>query len=445
MAQVIEQLGGISGRIGKGFAKGLSEQLPKEVARSRLSSGIKDLANQDFSKMSPMEQYGTLLNIPGVAENPQIAQQAQQYLQNQNFFGNNEGNQGQPQLQTQPPSENANPPTPQANHGQGNPQAKTDQTTVPSLSEKSSNYAIPLAQSEIENMARQEYSRNPNRFRGYQDYIDYAEKQDAKRVQKEQAFEARQIEADTRFDKGAQEILQKEGKGVWKDLPGDAARIFKNRMKNKIDQGMSAARAADEGLKEVLPLVQARNKIGEVTGFFDRMGRDPTKTRESLENARRVYKNSGNLRLFRDDLISEGMNDAYANYLAYPVREDPAVNNALASSPKMKPRNVIGGTLEKGEPGKSYVTSKEQEKAFDNIATKINDKTSISATALALRGRGYSSEDFMSYIGDLFRDGKMEQLNDRQIDELTGDTRFKPTLMDAYLFAKIGLDPIGVK
>src|SRR5260221_4789961 len=68
MVQIIDDpnAGNIFGRIGKGLAKGLSEQLPKEIERGRLSAGLKNIAgNKDLSEV---ERYAELLKLPGGAE-----------------------------------------------------------------------------------------------------------------------------------------------------------------------------------------------------------------------------------------------------------------------------------------------------------------------------------------------------------------------------------------
>lgn len=86
MVQELSSQGSVAGRIGKGFAQGLSEQVPKEIARSRLSSGLEDLAKKDFSGKDRLQILSEIAKIPGISENPQLMQTALQTIHNKNFI-----------------------------------------------------------------------------------------------------------------------------------------------------------------------------------------------------------------------------------------------------------------------------------------------------------------------------------------------------------------------
>jgi len=60
MVQIIQETGNIAGRIGRGFGKGLSEQIPKEMERYRLSSGLEKL-NKEGANLSPIQQTAGLI------------------------------------------------------------------------------------------------------------------------------------------------------------------------------------------------------------------------------------------------------------------------------------------------------------------------------------------------------------------------------------------------
>ena len=55
MVQVIDTGGSVAGRIGKGFGQGLAEQLPKEIEKYRLSSGLNKLGKQDLSGKNQLQ------------------------------------------------------------------------------------------------------------------------------------------------------------------------------------------------------------------------------------------------------------------------------------------------------------------------------------------------------------------------------------------------------
>ena len=75
----------IFGRIGKGIGQGLSEQLPKEIERSRLSSGLKKLEQE--KDLDPLKFFTRAATLPGVT--PQLieslGQLSRQRLQNEAY------------------------------------------------------------------------------------------------------------------------------------------------------------------------------------------------------------------------------------------------------------------------------------------------------------------------------------------------------------------------
>lgn len=83
MAQVIDDpySGNIFGRIGKGIGKGLSEQIPKEVDRYRLSSGLKTLGEQG-TNLNPLQQIEHLVrsgaNLQDVSQLLPMIRESQQ-------------------------------------------------------------------------------------------------------------------------------------------------------------------------------------------------------------------------------------------------------------------------------------------------------------------------------------------------------------------------------
>ena len=75
MVHYVKQ-GDIFGRIGTGLAKGLSEQVPKEIERNRLATGLKNLGEQ--KNLTPFQQYAGLV---GVAHDyPQVVESGSNLL-----------------------------------------------------------------------------------------------------------------------------------------------------------------------------------------------------------------------------------------------------------------------------------------------------------------------------------------------------------------------------
>jgi len=70
MVQVIndEYNQNVFGRLGKGIGRGLSEQIPKEIERSRLASGLKKLEQE--KDLDPMKFFTRAATLPGAT--PQL-------------------------------------------------------------------------------------------------------------------------------------------------------------------------------------------------------------------------------------------------------------------------------------------------------------------------------------------------------------------------------------
>jgi hypothetical protein len=81
--------GNVFGRLGKGIGQGLNEQVPKEIERSRLSSGLKKLSERaKKEKLSPFDIFAEAAGTPGVT--PQhlytMSPILNQMVQKQNFI-----------------------------------------------------------------------------------------------------------------------------------------------------------------------------------------------------------------------------------------------------------------------------------------------------------------------------------------------------------------------
>ncbi len=122
MSQKIKQ-GNIFGRIGSGIGQGLAEQVPKEIERSRLASGLQNIGKKEG--LSPFQQFAELSAVPGVT--PQMIQSGSELLKQQgirNSFARRAG-QGQQGQGVSPAQQQAqdlqNQYFPQMQQGQNQP------------------------------------------------------------------------------------------------------------------------------------------------------------------------------------------------------------------------------------------------------------------------------------------------------------------------------------
>ena len=81
MAQYIKEAN-IFGRIGSGLGQGLAEQIPQEIERNRLTTGLRNF-EQDAGGLSPIQQLSRLAAIPGIT--PQMLQSFSELAKQQNL------------------------------------------------------------------------------------------------------------------------------------------------------------------------------------------------------------------------------------------------------------------------------------------------------------------------------------------------------------------------
>lgn len=82
MVQILPSQPSVFGRLGQGLAKGLSETVPQEIERSRLSKGLQSL-EKESGKLTPMQFITRAAAIPGVT--PQTLQSLTELAKQQNL------------------------------------------------------------------------------------------------------------------------------------------------------------------------------------------------------------------------------------------------------------------------------------------------------------------------------------------------------------------------
>ncbi len=315
----------LSARFGTGFAQGLSEQIPKEIERYRLASGLKNFA-QNAGNMDPMQQMAELSGIYGIT--PQMIQSFGELAKQQgirNAYSKNrspnENQQGNPkaaqpnldvkeflmnqmanqkQMQGQPKNNNlsrqSNPPTIPSNMSRqqealSSPPAASENPLSPQFlpaspwnqqrQEGAINEAfdrgIARTFDEANNYANQQrqlYEQAPEKYR---EQLDYKEGIDKK--------------VDGLFDTELQTRLQKEGNDTFNDIPGDLQLNIKKQARNSVATGnMNPKQAAEFYSKKALDLVKDRNRVLEIANrdISDKIF--PHKKEESLKNLKHISK-----------------------------------------------------------------------------------------------------------------------------------------------------------
>ncbi len=387
MVQVIDTGGSVAGRIGKGFGKGLSEQIPKEVERHRLSSGLESLSNT--KETNPLKQLASLYAIPGVRENPEIANQAFNYLRQQVAINEAKGQQ------------------PEQVPGVAGPQQDEVKSNLPASSQPKS---VPRLQSTPEAIRQGGLSyiaRFPTRYRS----LEEGEAQ----YQKDVANQQGQIAfVNDRFKNVGATLLQQMGEDKFNNVMGELQREFEKRAEDAVLSGkMSETEAADKYSKQMLDFAKARD--AQQTMGPDRwralFGGQPQK---AIKAAQKAYEEADMPEAFRNDLISyQKLSYHRASEVAFPL--DKSEEEYFKKLPVSK------GVFDKNE------------EVFEKTFDRLKDTDSLQNFALQLSKKGYSPQDFLTYALD-----HEKNLTPIQVRELQHIGSFQPSLSDILYYTLIG-------
>ncbi len=423
----------VFGRIGSGIGKGLAEQVPKEIERSRLSSGLKELAAK--KDLTPFEQFAELSAIPGAT--PQMIESGTKLLREQglrnNFakaagrglkqekafsteqqqipqgrvledvqFANLDKRKGafsetikntdfvSPMEQGQPQILEKNPLRPEAVPAL----PWTQERRIEELADLQQKFPN-ATQEQLMQMASDAESRELALPKAVQEQDEY--------------FRTKQKEAESAFTSRLEELLQKEGTAVYGDLTGTTLANLKRSM------------AADLRANPKATIEDVSNKwaqkgyqLGQTkTQLKDFASRDITdkifkgkEAYDKLKTYSKIFKDTGNSEEFYNILKDKGpggfsMSPQGAAYVAYdrskPVQEyiDNTKNQSLLKS-FVKPK--ISST----------------QRAID-VSNKISPDDSLLAIAKDLKEKDLTFNE-AEFFNELGRD--LEKFNPRQQREI---------------------------
>lgn len=410
MAQKI-QPGSIFGRIGSGVGKGLAEQLPKEIERGRLASGLKNF-EQQHQNLNPMQQLARLSAIPGIT--PQMIQSfsdlakqqnlgnayrriagqgqqgygAESQMQNEagpnqqfqlpNFMGQQPGqnipakpemgnklvNENHRGIQTQPQLANYNP---------GDPNALTREPWTPEQRAARKQYYIDNGflpdQAEV-NTEKDEAA-----------YLAVP----AARQQQQKDKRARQVEAEAILDKQLQTRLQstkKEGEeAVYKDITGDMLVDIRRAFSKKLMEHpeLTVDDVAEDFSKRALRLAENKKELEALaakTGWESFFQGD--KTLNKLKSFQKTFADAGNQKEFFNILREKfKLSPQGAAFIAYPAGKN--VKNYIEN---WKPKNTKF-TNYADIPIPEKIESNSRKAAYD-ISEIIGDDDNLLAIAKQL-------------------------------------------------------------
>jgi len=435
MVQYIKQ-GNIFGRIGTGIGKGLAEQLPKEIERNRLASGLQNF-EKESGDLNPIQQLARISSIPGIT--PQMIQSFSELakIQNQgNAYRKGAGGnprpgqqaagmqpeaspRGEPNLQPQQGGQQRPnmPPSGQVNNQQQTPNAPPNEN-VPQTAQGNVLNQHNLARLPWTPQQRQQTIANYVNQGFLPDQAADLQRDDEARDLAEPGAYKQRLE-DIKSAKGEvrdtlkrhlETKLQKTGENVYKDVEGPMILAAERGMTRDLIKNPKADidNVANDWSERLYRTAIAKDKmktLGRTTGLENFLKGDASN--KKLKEYQDIFKRSGNLEEFKNILQGEdfGMSAQAAASVAYPPNQK--INKYLSSYKSSTATNY--------HPEKKL---QEAKKAAIEIENDIGPDDSVLAIVRKLSDRD-PYFDQQSFLDQISEDKDQLGLNERQRLELT--------------------------
>lgn len=465
MVQYI-QPASIFGRVGSGIGKGFGEQLPKEIERGRLASGLEQLSQQS-GQMTPLQQFTKLAPLPGVT--PQMLQTfgdlARQQSMRQSYRQKAGMGGGGPQQQMQQPGtvqdvRFANLPQQQARaiQPQGDQVAPGEfgqpQIAPQNPLRQEATPAIPWTQQRRDQQIAENFEQNPYLTRA--ENLEMVREQEQRELASPQAQQARDAyfenitnKANDSFQKQLETKLQKQGADIYGDITGENLVNLQRGMSRdlRINPNASIQDVANKWSNFALGLAKTKgilNQLSANTGLSSFFKGDENyqklksaskvfeKTRNSEEFYNRlqsgdqpaVYDKDGNLT--KPAIKGFGMSPQGAASIAFPLSKN--IKEYVAKSPSSTGFDVLSPRSASNER-KGIELSRKHAIEIENMLTHKDSLLSI-AYNLKQKDPFFSQNAFFNQL----REDKDDiGLNDRQENELIVGEQYLPTWGDVKI------------
>jgi hypothetical protein len=442
--------GNLLGRIGTGFGQGLAEQIPKEIERHRLASGLQKFQQQSVNQ-SPIQQLAQLAAIPGIT--PQMIQSFGELAKQQGIRNSFSRNQKQAQPTQQFASEAAGIPfagiNPNAYRRQLNEQEINPQAENPEIQR-----GQPLAQNQINpqnplapqfqtiapwtpekrnNEIGKYWDEHPNlTFDQVQQAVSDQETRElaqpeAVRAENQRLEDIRSKLVNSFRDKLSTKLQKnsaKEGEipaEIYKDITGENLVAIERAMDKELATNPNANidDVADKWSTKALELAKTKSQMktlekGSLSDFlsFKKYG----STYEKLKQYQKIFSETGNDDEFFQNLKSDFlMSPQGAASIAYPPTK--STNEYIN---KIKPSGIFSGTENARKRAYDIIDSLGYEDSLLSIARLIKEKDP-----------NFDQYTFFKEIGE----NREKLRNDRQKRELAEgeDVRTLPAWGDLWV------------
>jgi hypothetical protein len=439
MSYSIHPASGI-GRLGEGFGRGLSEQLPKEVERYRLASGLKNLSS--MQENDPLEQMAYIASLPAT---PQMIQTFGELLKMRNVRnaygksssqemsgGSSEGREGQHQDSKQRMNRESSMPKQeemlrqvaqaqkpfQAQESESPPQIVQEnplaQKFVPGVrwTPQQRNAAVSkyINQGFLPEKAEQLASNDEERFLGSPE--DYRKQMEY--------FDEQRKNLNSEFDRKLQKVLQKSPEGTFQDITGEMQANIERSMQRDLRENpnLTTDDITSKWAAKALETAKAKKEFdttASTTGIESLIkGKTPLK---KLEQYSRIFKDSGNSEEYKKMLVSKmKLSQQGASDIAFEPNKK--IQKYIEENISPSPNSTINRSL----------------KYAKDISKMINSGDSLLGIAHRIKSKDpfFDEREFF----DLLREQQEDlSLNERQRREIAeGESDIIPHWGDILVF-----------
>jgi hypothetical protein len=398
VAQKIKQAN-IFGRIGSGVGQGLAEQIPKEIDRSRLASGLEKF-ERESTNLTPMQGFVKALAIPGVAERPQIVQSLGD-LQRQQSYLNSLKNQYQDQGKEQPKTKGYVPTEEEVNQPM---KGQVNTLATPEATAESYKTAIPPTEQEERKDAYQSFQKNPARYDyDFNNALNERKATTTRNSEIQQAYknqEATAVDKETQAKAALKTEIDKLGLN---NIPPKAKQKFEEKILNAIlsekegGEGLTQENAIKKYSKE---MDQANRNYLDLSSLSAWSPVDFNRRANALQ---KEFASRGEQQMMMDKMIADQqVSPLYAAHKAYPLQKE-----------KIPTLNKLG--VQVGSPTIAGVSiPKMNDITYEKLKKEMGKENSPLSIAYELQQKSQNPRGWLKYLDD-----HRDDLEVWQADQLT--------------------------
>ncbi len=395
--------GNVFGRIGKSVGQGLSEQLPKEVERRRLSNSLESLGSSN-ENLTPLQQGAQLIRGGFTPEQvqqylPMLQQQnmRQEYLNANQRSARSASEQNQISSSSRPNKMNAaklnRPQEPGSEEVDVHAPKENGFVSPEAVTEYKSSILQKPEKADVEQLAREKYlPRDP--------YMTISQAEALAREELNENIESQKAANQAlRSDLNTRMALDLQGSGLgdFKDISGEIQKTLLDQGEHMVNvQGFTPEEASERLSNIALELGKTANATKE-TGSFWNSFRSSKKKEQELRDQKKEFDKYGFGEHFDNIAAAQlGITRLQAAHVLDPLK-NKKIESEIGSLKK------IPGTSDK----------KLKDEQLDSIVKSISPKDNLYAIEYLLRDKGYDVNQFKQRVSKLASE-KQIALTDQQ-------------------------------